>query len=448
MKFYKIIISIVLLAWVNILSAQQVKKMSLSQAIDYAMNHNYSLLSSQKDLEAAKQTVKEQTAYGLPQINASVGYKDNIERPTNLLPGELMGQPGKDVEIQFGTRYNANVNGTLTQLIFSGEYLIGLKAAKTFFEKTNVDFFKNKVALKKQVAESYYNVLATSEAIHIVDSTLKTTQSLYEETKHVYEVGLVEDTDVDQLELLVENLKASQTNLINQLGITKAFLKFYLGMESSDTIVLTDNINNLIESKKRKRLLEKQFNYHFNPDYVSMFTQKEISALQVDRAKSAYWPTLNANIYASSNAQRNVWNFFDSNEKWFFSSFWGVTMNIPILSGGMRKAKVKKAKIAFDQVNLMEKQLITQLQLQYQTAKNDYINTLMVLKTKEKNRLVAEKIYNKTREKYMQGMVGSLDILDTHSQFLTAENQYINASVSFLRATELLEALQMEIQSR
>ena len=448
MKHYKIFLAAVLLAVVPRIRAQETKELSLQQAIDYAMNHNYGLLSSEKDIEAAKQMVREKTGIGLPQLNASVGYKDNIARPTSLLPGEFVGQPGKDVEIQFGTRYNANVNGSLTQLIFSGEYLIGLKAARTFFEKTNIDFFKNKVALKKQVAESYYNVLATREALRIVDSTLHTTQKLYNETKQIFDAGLVEDTDVDQLELLVENLKASKTNFTNQLGVTESFLKFYLGMASTDTILLTDDINQLIKLKEQTILLQKQFNYHNNPDYASLFKQKQISALQVDLAKSAYWPSINANLAASTNAQRDSWNFFDTNEKWFFSSFWGVTMNIPILSGGQRRAKVKQAKIAFDQVNLMEKQMVTQLELQYQTAKNDYVNAMLILKNKEKNRLVAQKIYNKTREKYVNGMAGSLDILNTHSQYLTAENQYINASVSFLRAAESLEAILTEMQSQ
>ncbi len=437
-----------LLAWVQQLSAQQKKRFSLQEAIDFAMSHNYSLLSSEKDIEAAKQQVKEQMAYGFPQINGTIGYKDNIARPTSLLPGEFVGQPGKDVEIQFGTRYNANVNGSITQLIFSGEYLIGLKAARTFFEKTNVDFFKNKVALKKQVAESYYNVLATREALRIIDSTLNTTEKLYNETKQVYKAGLAEDTDVDQLELLVENLKASQTNFINQLGITEAFLKFYLGIQNTDTLILTDDINRLIDTKKRSILLQKQFNYRNSPDYNSLFKQKEISALQVDLAKSAYWPSINANLVAATNAQRDTWNFFNSDEKWYFSSFWGVTMNIPILSGGERRAKVKRAKIAFDQINLMEKQLVTQLQLQYKTAKNNYINALLVLKNKEKNRVVAKKIYDKTQEKYINGMAGSLDILNTHSQYLTAENQYVNASVGFLKAAEALEAILTEMQTK
>jgi outer membrane protein TolC len=448
MKVYKIVLITVSLLITSALSAQQVREMTLQEAIDYAMEHNYNILKSEKDVEAAKYLVKEKMAYGMPQINASVDYKDNIARPVSLLPGEFMGQPGTDVEIQFGTRYNANVGGSLTQLIFSGEYLIGLKASKRFFEKTNVDFFKNKVALKKQVAGSYYNVLATAEALRVIDSTLETTNKLYLETKQVFEAGMAEDTDVDQMELLVENLIASRTNFTNQLGITEAFLKFYLGMESNDSIILTEDINSLVEQKKKSLLLQQQFDYSRNPDYSSLFKQKEISALQLDLAKSAYWPSLMANLNAGTNAQRDEWNFFDSKGKWYFSAFWGVTMKIPILSGGMRMAKVNQAKIAFEQINLMEKQMVTQLQLQYQTIKNDYMNTLLVLQNKKKNTAVAKKIYQKTQEKYKNGMASSLDILNTHSQFLTAENQYITASINFLNAAEAFEAILTKIQNQ
>ncbi len=448
MKGNRLLLLVLIAAFSQALFGQQVIHMSLQDAVDYAEGHNYNYLKSEKDVEAAKQVVKEKMAYGFPQINASIDYKDNIARPVSLLPGEFMGQPGQDVEIQFGTRYNANVGGSLTQLIFSGEYLIGLKASKKFFEKTNVEFFKNKVALRKQIAESYYNVLATQEALSVIDSTFKTTDKLYQETRQVFEAGMAEDTDVDQLELLVENLKASHTNFVNQLGVAEAFLKFYLGMESSDSIVLTDNINTLIEKSKNSLMLQQQFDYRNNPDYSVMFKQKEISAMQVNLAKSAYWPSLMANLNAGTNAQRDTWDFFDTKGKWYFSAFWGVTMKIPILSGGQRMAKVKQAKIAFDQINLMEKQLITRLQLQYQTTRNEYLNAYQVLQNKRKNKAVAQKIYRKTQEKYINGMAGSLDILNTHTQFLTAENQYITASLSFLKAAAAFESILTIIQDQ
>ena len=219
-------------------------------------------------------------------------------------------------------------------------------------------------------------------------------------------------------------------------------------MESNDSIVLTDDINTLIDKSRNNMLLEQQFDYRNNPDYAVMSKQKEISALQIRLAKSAYLPSLMANLNAGTNAQRDAWDFFDTKGKWYFSAFWGVTMKIPILSGGQRIAKVKQAEIAFDQVNLMEKQLVTQLQLQYQTIRNQYLNAYLVLQNKEKNRAVAQKIYKKTQEKYINGMAGSLDILNTHTQFLTAENQYITASLNFLKAAAAFESILTKLQDQ
>jgi outer membrane protein TolC len=448
MKRYIILFFMILFLISYQIEAQEIFRLSLNEAVEYAMRHNYDVKKSVKDIEAAKQQVKERMAYGLPQFNGALEYKDNVARPVSLLPGEFVGKPGEDVEIQFGTRYNMNFGGELTQLIFSSEYMYGLKASKKFFEKTNIDFFKNRVAIKKQVSDWYVNVLATREALGIIDSTLKTTEKLYNETKQIVETGMAEDTDADQLELLVENLKASKTKFENQLGVTEAFLKFYLGMNINDKIILTDSINTLIEQRKSSLLVKQDFDYHYNPDFVSLSKRKEISAIQIKLARSGYYPSLVGKAFANTNAQRESWNFFNTKERWFFSAYWGITLNIPVLSGGERAAKVKQAQIAFEQITIAEQQLSTQLQLQYQTLKNDYINALRVLENKEKNRKVAEKIYKKTREKYINGMVGSLDILNTHNQYLTAENDFVTASLNFLKAAEALETILTKFQKQ
>ena len=446
MKRY--ILSVILLLTVFNVFSQDTLMFSLKEAVNYALEHNYDIQRSEKDIEAAKQRVRENKAYGLPQLNGSVTYKDNIARPVSLLPGEFFGKPGEEIEVQFGTKYNMNVGAELSQLLFSSEYIFGLKTAKKFFEKTTVDFFKNKVAVRKEVANWYYNVLVTEEALRIIDSTFLSTQKLYNETKEIVKAGMAEDTDADQLELLVENLKASKTKLENQLSISKAFLKFYMGLESNVDIVLTDHLVSLVQQKKNSTLLNTPFDYHSNPEYVSLFKQKEISELRIKIAKSGLYPSLRANLMANTNAQRNEWDFFNTNKKWYFSSYWGISLNIPIVSGGEKAAKINQAKIAFEQVSIAEKQIATKLQLQYQNVKSDYINALMVLQNKEKNKAVAEKIYNKTRYKYLNGMAGSLDILNTHNQYMNAENDYITSSLNFLKAAEALENILIKFQNQ
>ncbi len=441
-KLKYLFITFVLLFVLPGLRAQEIRSFSLQEALDYAMENNYDVMKSEVDIEIAKKRVKESTAMGLPQIDASIDYNDNFARPTMIMPPEFS-PDGQPVEIQFGTKYDAAISGAINQLVFSGEYLVGLKAAKKYLETTNVEFFKNKVAVKQQVANSYYAVLTTEKGLEIIETTLSVTRGLAEETRQIYEVGFSEDLDVDQMELLVSDLEASKLYFESQLKITKAFLKFYLGVGSSDSLILTDNLESLLNSQESSSILLQDFEVDINPDYYSLVKQKELQSLQVDLEKATFMPTLNANLYYRTQAQREVWNFFvfDENHKWYGSSTMGISMKIPIFSSGMRSSKLKQAKLIVEQMDIMENQLEDQLTLQYDNLRTEYINTYKVYINKDKNRKIAEKIYLKTTEKYKQGLASSLDILNTHNQFLNAERDYLAASQAFLRSGEELKKI-------
>ena len=435
----KFIILIFTIAVTSSVIAQEVRHMSVKQAIDYAMENNYQIINAEKDVESAGYQVKESTSLGLPQVNASVNYNDNIARPVMIIPDFT--DPTKTMEIQFGTKYDANLGASLTQLLFSGEYLVGLQAARKYLEKTNADFFKNKVEIKQLVANSYYAALSAAEGLKVVDSTLAITSKLADETREVYEVGLAEETDVDQLDLLVADLEASALYLKNQRIISHAYLKFYLGLSDTDSIVLTDSMEGIIATKHNSNYLTTPFYYGQNVEFMSLSKQKELTWLQVKLEKAAYMPSLSANLNYQTQAQRNNWDFFSTDGVWYSSSFLGVKMQIPIFSSGQRRSKVKQAQIAYEQVEVLEKQLSTQLILQHDAAKNEYLNAYRVYENKQKNKITAEKIYNKTTQKYIEGMASSLDLLNTHNQFLNAENQYINSALALLRTGEDLEKI-------
>jgi len=413
---------------------------TLDQAVAYAWQHNYGMINSGKDLEVAKLKINEQVAAGLPQLNATLTYHDNVARPVLIIPGDLTGHPGQDIPVQFGARYDANLNGQLTQLIFDGRYLIGLKAAKISLEKTNKEFFKNKLAVKEQVSDAYFQVISIKESLRIVDSTLSVTKKMAIETHRIYEAGMIEDVDVDQVDLLVSNLEASHTFLKNQYTIAIAFFKFYLGLGEGDQVKLKEGLSSLIRKKQSELIKIDKFNLNQSVDFQMVKTGKDLLNLQVKLAKAAYLPSINAIVNYETQAQRNAWNFF-AHDKWYQSAVIGVTMRIPVFSSGQRLSRLKQAKIAYEQADVLEKQTATQLGLEFQTAQSNYQNAETMYENKLKNRKIAEIIYNKTTEKYIQGMASSLDLLNTHNQFLNAENDYINAGLSLLKSAEKLQTL-------
>ena len=422
-------------------SAQEVYEFTLKEAVDYAMQNNYEVIYSQKNIEFARQQMKEATSFGLPQIDGSIDYADNIALQTNLIPGEFFGTPGEDVEIQFGTKYSMNAGLFASQLLYSGKYIVGLQTSRLFLDRANVEFFKDKVAVTQQVADSYFDVLATIEQLRVVDTTLAVTRNIAEETRITYEVGFVEDVDVDQLELLVADLEASKVYLNNQLSIAHAYLKFFLGLATQDSVVLKDGMELLIEDRQKSDIISQVFNVGENVDYVSLEKTREIRFMQVKLEKSAYQPTLAATINLQSNAQRNSWDFFNTSGKWYTSSVFGVSLKVPIWSSGERKSKVKQAQIAYEQIGVQQQQLKVSLNLQYQTALNEYFNAFTVYQNRDKSRKIASKIFNTTSIKFSEGMASSIDILNTQNQFLTSEKTFIESGRTLLKAGQELERL-------
>jgi len=187
-------------------------KLTLQEARAYALEHNRELQSSSLEIDKARYQVKESISIGLPQVDVAIAYNDNIALPVQLVPGDFFGQPGQDVEISFGTKYNAALSGTINQLIFSGSYIVGLQAAKAFLEQSQKQFAKSKIEVIKSSSEAYFMVLATREGIAVIDSTLQITRKLAEETRIIFENGFAEETDIDQLELLISDLEVSKTD--------------------------------------------------------------------------------------------------------------------------------------------------------------------------------------------------------------------------------------------
>ena len=77
----------------NISIAQQNQKynFTLEQAIDFALDSNYTAINARRDIAIAIKKKWETTAGGLPQLDANISYQNNLKQPTTLLPGEIAG---------------------------------------------------------------------------------------------------------------------------------------------------------------------------------------------------------------------------------------------------------------------------------------------------------------------------------------------------------------------
>ena len=147
---------------------------TLEEAINYALENSYNAINNNRDIEIAKAKRWETIASGLPQINASVGYQNNIEIQKSVVPAQFFGgMPGEFAEVAFGTKQNMNAIGTLSQLLFDGSYLVGLQASKVYLEITENAKKHNDLALTENVINAYNNVLMALEGVLIYQNNVE-----------------------------------------------------------------------------------------------------------------------------------------------------------------------------------------------------------------------------------------------------------------------------------
>jgi outer membrane protein len=420
----------------------QVMRISLEDAKKYAFDNNYDIIISMKEIEIARKKVTEMTSIGLPQVSGSIAYNDFINIPTQLIPGEFFGEPaGTFIPVQFGTKYNMSASATASQLIFSGEYIVGLQASRTFVDFSKKQHEKLLIDLEQNVSQSYYLVQIAGRNRQIIESTIESLTEISEANAALYENGFIEDIDVDQVNLLLSDLNATLLDIENNLAVSKNLLKFQMGLKLENEIELTDDLDALLALVDQEFLLQVGFDYRRNIDYQILQNQQELTNLNLKRYKSLYLPRLYAFVNYAENAQRNEWNFLDMNQEWFRTTIFGVQMDIPIWESGNRSSKINQVKIQLEQLQVTDNKLKAGLEIQYTTAKNSFINAWKVYKNREQGLELSQKIYDRTRLKVLEGVSSSIELQQIYNQYLDSERDYVMSVFELLNSKLELEKL-------
>jgi outer membrane protein TolC len=415
---------------------------SLKEAISHALQNNYSAINANRDIEAAKKKKWETTTMGLPQINGSLGYQNNIEIQKSLIPAEIFGgTPGTFQEVAFGVKHNMNANLTLSQLIFDGSYLVGLQSAKTYLQISENAKIKTNQEITEMVVNSYGNVLLADESILILGKNKQNLEKTLFQTNEIFKNGLIEEENVEQLQITLTSLDNSLKNVNRQRTIAAGMLKLLLGIDLNDELILTEKLENVSQNNIDLALLNEQFDVNNSIDYKigkNLETSKEL-LLKLEKSKAL--PSIGAALNFGYNSFGNQFNFLSSNQKWFNFSNVGVQMSIPIFSSFGRRSRTQQAQIALDQSKTELTQTQQKLHLQFDKAKSDYEFTLEQLTNAKSNLKLAERIENKNQIKFKEGLATSFELTEAQRQLYATQQNYLQAMLDVINKKATLEKL-------
>jgi outer membrane protein TolC len=441
----KIRIFAVLLLLPVLLKAQeqpQAYAFTLKEAIDHAIQYNYSAINANRDVEAAKKKKWETTTIGLPQINGNVSYQDNFRLQQSLIPAEFFGgQPGEFIPVAFGTKHNMNAVVTLSQLIFDGSYLVGLQSAKTYLKISENAKVKTNRELREIVTTTYGNVLLADESILIFDRNKAALEKTLSDTREIYKNGFAEEESVEQLQITLASVNSALENVKRQKRIALDMLKLVLGINLEDQLTLKDKLEFLTQTNMDLAILKEQFEVKNNIDYQIGLNTLTSSELLLKLEKSKALPSLGAQVNFGANTFGNRFTMFNSDQLWFNYSNVGLGLTVPIFSSLGRSARTQQAKIALEQSKTRLTELEQTLKLQFEKAKSDYEFSLEQLGTSKNSMNLAERIESKNQIKFKEGLTSSFDLTDAQRQLYSAQQSYLQAMVDVITKRAALEKL-------
>jgi outer membrane protein len=436
-KFRSGILFLVSVMLASSLDAQN--QFSLLQAQDYAVKNSFAIKNTLFDAQVAATTTQELIATGLPQIEGSAGFQHNIYAPYSIIPAGSFGP--NEQRIRFQQPYNLTLGITATQLLFSGTWLVGLEASKAYelLQQSNID--KTEQQIKDQVSELYYLHIISIENVEVLESSQLSIDKTLTETTALFNAGFAEQQDVDQLNLALSQLAIQIAYAKDQQVNSLRMLKFAMGMPLSEELELTDTAEMLMNTDANS-LLMATFDPTINADVKVVQRGLTMQHLNVKSKKAAYLPSLAGFFTMQTQAQRQKANFFDTDEPYLYGNFWGLSLNVPILSGGQRKYATEKASV---EVKRMESQLDfvkQQAQLNYESAKIELNNANQLFALAKQSMDLAQQLYDKENIKYKEGLGSSFDLTTRNTSLISTKGNYIQAMLRLLQSkNKLAQAL-------
>ena len=244
--------------------------LSLQEAITYGLENSYDAKNAYTDVEIALKQKWEIIAQGLPQISGEVTYQNQFIQPTSFIPAVVFdpsADPGDFIPVQFSQKQNASAVATWNQLIFDGSYIVGVQSAKTLLQISENAKVKTDLEVKQAIIEAYGNVLLAQESVAILQKNIETVNKNLNDTQKIFENGLGEEEDVEQLQITALNLESQLNSTVRQLAIAYDMLKLTLGIPIDSKLVVTDALEDLTMQYYDLNLLARDIDPENNIDY-------------------------------------------------------------------------------------------------------------------------------------------------------------------------------------
>lgn len=438
---------------------------SLDDALKIAMSENVSVKVADKEIERTKYAKKGTYAALFPQIDITGAYQRTIKKQvmymdfdmSSLMPGGGSGDgsgtgdgageetgagnaggssdKGGGMEVGRWNTWSAGVSASMP--IINAQLWKSIQISGLDIELAVEKARESRLNMITQVKNAYYGTLFAKEAFEVYKEVYENAVKNFDETKKKYDAQKVSDFELSRAKATVANAIPNVYNAESNVILSLWQLKAVMGVDLDLNIDVDGKIDDYASQMFRDVHEFDSLSLDNNSSMKQLEIQLEQLAQSVKAQQFAYIPSLSVGFNFSFNAMTNDFDF--KNYHWTPYSYVGLSLNIPIFSGGKRLYQVRQAKNMHSQVKLQQIDVERQLKISIRQNLNVMETNMKSYYAAQDGVAAAEKAYNIAEKSYQVGRSALIEVNDAQLALTQARLGQSQAVYNFLLAKAQLE---------
>ena len=398
-------------------STQTATVITLDDALKIALSENASVRVADKEIERVGYAKKGTYASLFPQIDITGSFMRTIKKQVMYMDMDMSdfmgggsssgsgsegseggstgsgsgstgsetsspmaGMPsGGGIEVGRWNTYNLGVSASMP--LINAQLWKSLKISGQNVELAIEKARSSRLDMVTQVKQSYYAVLLAKEALNVYKDVYDNAVKNFEQTQMRYNAQKASELDYTRAKSTVANAIPNVYNAESSVILALWQLKAVMGVSLDQDIDVAGTLGDYSDTMSNDNYSSDALTLDYNTTMRQLAIQADQLAETVKMQKYAYIPSLALTFSYSLNAMTNDFKFSDY--RWTPYSYVGLSLNIPIFSGGKRYNDVRQAQAQASELAIQ----VDDTERQLKIAIRQYLNTM---ETKMKSLAAAE----------------------------------------------------------
>jgi len=428
----KISLCVILLAFFTI-SAVSAEEYDLETYLALVERNNPDLLIRFKDIELARTDIALARSAFLPRAGVQGGYTRNLTERTQSMPVASMPGGGplvyQDVRTNYDNELTLTQGISISQVLFSAGAITNYNKAKLGKAIREKSFEAARFAVLCAAKKIYLRAQLALLVVEIRESSERFSLEQYQRVERRRNAGAATEMDLLSSEVNWRSKTDAVMDAKKNAKLVLLAFRDLAGIPHTQTIVFTQERTDLPELPEIPNLGNILAN---RADYRALLLSRDLTDIDRKAVRNAFLPEVSTFFNYAVGGMGNGSSLVGDNN--FHNAALGITVNLPILAGGARLARMKAAQleqektiIAISQRETAIESELIEIQLRLEDARQRFESSYRTVETARRAVALAQSAYT-------NGQATALTVADAQDKLDLVWLNFVNVNFEYLSA--------------